>query len=255
MAELSNQKKYYSMGGYVENKELIELESRALAVDEQARAIVIKSQEQYNAAAEFLQAIKGVQNKVRDTFKEIIAKTFAAHKEAKAQETKHLEPLLKAEAFVKNKLAIYDEEQENIRRIEEAKLQREADKKRREAEAKAEEARIAAEKARKAGDDAEAARLAAKAEKQEEKAAEIVAPVLAPRVEQPTGISFKEQWYAEVTDLMALVIAIAKGKAPITFLEANMTALNKAAGANKDTLQYPGVSFKMKRIVSSKSAK
>ena len=87
----------------MENKEIIELETKALAVDEQAKAIIIKSQEQYNAAGDFIKSIKGIQKQVKDTFKEIIAKTFAAHKEAKAQETRHLEPLLKAEEFIKRK--------------------------------------------------------------------------------------------------------------------------------------------------------
>jgi sorbitol-specific phosphotransferase system component IIBC len=206
--------------------ELMVLEKEAQEVDVQAQGLVVKSQAQYDAANDFLKAVKGLQQKVKDAFGPIIQKAYAAHKEAKAQETKQLDPLLKAESLVKNKMLTFWQEQERIRREEEARLQAIADKKRKEAEAKAEAARAAGNEA--------------KAEKYEEKAAAVVAPTLAPMFDKGT-VSVKKLYRAEVYDLMALIKAIAAGQAPISLVEANMVSLNAQARALKETMAYPGV--------------
>jgi len=206
--------------------EIVELESKAIAVDTQAQALTIKSQDSYDKANDFLKAIKGLQGQVKDTFKDIIAKAFAAHKEAKAQETRHLEPLLKAETLVKNKMLTFAQEQERLRQEAERKLQAEAEKKRQEALAKA-------EKAREEGKEA-------KAEKYEDKAAAVVAPQLAPSFDKGSAVITK-RWHAEVTDLMALVKAIAAGQAPIILVEANMVVLNAQARSLKENMAFPGV--------------
>jgi hypothetical protein len=215
--------------------EIIELEQRALAVDEQAKAIIIKNQGQYDEANSFILNIKALQKKVKDTFGPIITKAFQAHKEAKAQETKHLEPLLKAEELIKGKMMGYLREQEAIRQEQERKLQAEAEKKRQEALAKAEVARANGQET--------------KAEKYEEKASQIIAPQLATTVDRGNA-TVKKQWSAEVTDLMALVKAIAAGQAPITLIVANMPILNAQARALKDQMNYPGVKAVSEDIVA-----
>ena len=48
-------------------------------------------------------------------------------------------------------------------------------------------------------------------------------------------------WKAEVTDLMALVDAVAANKVPLFYLQANEKALNDAARAAKAALNIPGV--------------
>jgi membrane protein involved in colicin uptake len=206
--------------------ELMVLEQEATQIDVQAQGLVVKNQENYNAADNFLKAVKGLQQKVKDTFGPIISKAYAAHKEAKAQETKHLEPLLKAEALVKNKMLTFWQEQERMRREAEAKLQAEAEKKRQEALAKA-------EAAREAGKDA-------KADKYEEKAANIVAPQLAPTFDKGS-VAVKKLYHAEVYDFMALVKSVAAGNLSSEAIEANMTFLNAQARALKETMNYPGV--------------
>jgi hypothetical protein len=55
------------------------------------------------------------------------------------------------------------------------------------------------------------------------------------------GVFYRVTWKATVIDLMKLVKAVAEGKAPIAYLEANMTALNAAAKSYRNTLDIPGV--------------
>jgi hypothetical protein len=207
-------------------KEIIEIEKQAISVDRKAQGLIVRNQEEYDFANSFLKSIKELQAKVKDTFGPIIAKAFQAHKEAKAQEAKHLEPLVRAESLIKNKMLDFLREQEKIRQEQERKLQAEAEKKRQEALAKA-------EKAREEGKEA-------KAEKYEDKAAGIVAPILAPTVDKGS-VAVKKLYHAEVYDLMALVKAIAENKAPLNLIEANMPVLNSQARSLKEGMNYPGV--------------
>lgn len=76
-----------------------------------------------------------------------------------------------------------------------------------------------------------------------EKAASAV--LFAPPVMQHTaavsGASIRKKYKAEVVDLMALVKAVAAGRASIDLLEANMSVLNKRAGALGAEMKIDGV--------------
>lgn len=236
-----------------------EISKQALVVLEDARGLAIKSQEGYDGAGSLLQNIKSRVKSI-DSIRKSIVKPLD---EARAKVQDLFRPILEhyeeAEKIVKKGMLIYADEQERIRKAEEDKLQKEAEKKRQEAEAKAEEARKQAEEAqrkaeeaRKAGDEeaarkaeAEAAKQEAKAEKQEEKASQVVAPTLAPRVEQAKGVHFTEKWSAEVVDFEKL---------PNEYKLPDMPKLNKVAQAMKGALNVPGVVFKKEKIVSSRSS-
>ncbi|OGS35277.1 MAG: hypothetical protein A2293_08020 [Elusimicrobia bacterium RIFOXYB2_FULL_49_7] len=211
----------------------------------QANAIVVVDTETRLAAAEFLKVIKGMQKQVSDTFDPIVAKANAAWKEACNQRSKYLDPLKTAETALKNKAIAYDTEIERKAREEQARLEAKA---RTEEERKRKELE---ERARKA----EAAGKAAKAEELRQKAEEV--HVEAPTVQAPSvnvaGQSTREDWYAEVTDMMALVKAIADGKAPLTFIAPDMTVLNKQAKSMKNTWSYPGVAFKSRKVLSARA--
>lgn len=116
------------------------------------------------------------------------------------------------------------------------------------------------EEAKQARDAAEVARLKALAEEGEERAvteaartAEIAdratQAAAAPRTEMArststggTTTTLRSNWTHQVTDLMALVKAVAEGKQPLIFLTAN-TAMINAAIKNKDTAlrECPGL--------------
>ena len=119
---------------------------------------------------------------------------------------------------------------------------------------RAEQARIAEEKrkaeeiARKAAEEAALAAAEKLAADGMTAAADAVlsAPVVTPKIEvaEPTkaeGVSYREQFSAEVVDLMTLVKAVAEGKAPVCYLTADMTALNGWARSTKGTASIPGV--------------
>lgn len=55
------------------------------------------------------------------------------------------------------------------------------------------------------------------------------------------GLSIRATWSAEVTDLMELVKAVAKGKQPLSYLSPCLTALNLQAKSLKSELKIPGV--------------
>jgi len=218
--------------------EIMELEKQVPEVSTQAQAITIKNQIGYDKANDFLKAIKGLQVKVRETFRPIIEKAHLAHKEAVNKEKEHLEPLLKAEELVKTKMVDFYQEQERIRQAEQRKLEAEAERKRQEALKKAEEARENGQEV--------------KADKYENKAAEIVAPTLAPTIDKGSTVITK-RYHAEVVDLMALVKAVASGKAPLSLIEANMPVLNAQARALKETMSYPGVKVIAEQDLSTRT--
>ena len=95
--------------------EVQEVTTTALAVPDQARAIVVTDNASYAAAAELLITIKGIRRKIEDTFKPIKQKMDAAKKEVLDQERAADAPLRQAEDYLKPQLAKWDAEQERIR--------------------------------------------------------------------------------------------------------------------------------------------
>jgi hypothetical protein len=127
------------------------------------------------------------------------------------------------------KMVEYTDKQEKIRREQEARLQAQADKKRLELE----------EKARKALDEGKEA----KAERYEEKAAEVIAPVLAPTVDKVKGVHFTERYYGDVIDFKIL---------SDDYKIVDQSKLNKVIQATKGSLPIPGVRIRKERIVNTR---
>jgi hypothetical protein len=76
----------------------------------------------------------------------------------------------------------------------------------------------------------------------------ISAPIVAEKVKVPEpvkaeGVYYTDHYSAEVKDLMALVKAVAEGRQPIAYLEANMVALNGIARSLKDSAKIDGVNI------------
>jgi len=69
-----------------------------------------------------------------------------------------------------------------------------------------------------------------------------------PRVE---GISFRENWRAEVIDKVAFVFAVASKPELVHLLDANLPALGHLARAQKNGLAIPGVRVWCERIVAA----
>jgi len=249
-----------------------EVESKALTIVDQARAVVVKDSQTYTAAGMLWKQIGEMISEVKSTFDPICDAAHKAHKAATEKRSKFLDPLTNAQKSVKSLMSSYDAEQERIRKAEEERLaaiaRKEEEERRRieqdrlEAERKAEEDRLLAE-AQAAQDrgDSETAEILTNAavetsEAIKEQAAAIaqepiyVAPVVVPKTtpKMAGGPVYREMWLAEVVSIKELCRAVAEGKASPECVMGNMPVLNKMAVALKSTLSIPGVKAYSKRV-------
>ncbi len=205
-----------------------EIEQTTETLPERARSIAITTAEEYKAAGEFLLEIKSLRKEIDSTFDPIIRKQHEAHAEAIAQKKKHDAPLAEAEALMKPKIAGYLQEEERKRRAEELRLQ-ELERKRAEEE-QLHQAAILDE----IGETEAANRLL-------DEKPEVIPVILPKQAPKVAGISMRETWSAQVFDLMALVKAVATGKAPVQCLSVNTVFLGQQARSMKAAMNYPGV--------------
>jgi hypothetical protein len=214
------------------------VEAEVVALVARVKGPAISSPSDFARVAEELKDVKAAEKKWDEIIDPLIKSAHATHKGLTTLRAKVRGPLEVIETGHKIALASWEEEQDRIRREEERRLQAEADA--RAAEEVLEEA-IAAEQA---GD-------------KESAAAILEAPVLAPIVQiRPTaprvsGVSFSDNWSAVVTDEMALIRAVAEGRAPMACLTPNTVFLNGQARALKAEFRIPGVRAQSTRGVSA----
>jgi len=221
-------------------QEEIQNESAQYPVKATELAQAVKDDESYKNAADFLMTIKGFKKKVQESFGPVVQKANAAWKAAIDLRKLADDPLDRAERIIKPALVAYDMEQERKRRDEQDRLMAEQKK-------HDEDARLAqAEKMAETGESAAADAIL------EAPPAPIVAPA-PPVAAKVSGITYSNRWKAEVTDLKALIKAIAEGKAPIALVMTNTTALNAVAKSLKNEVMYPGVRVWSERVASSRS--
>jgi len=221
-----------------ESQELVKKEVPALV--DQANALVIRDNESYQHAGILLPIIKSMRKKVTETFGETTKKAYIAYKSAKELETRFDAPLVEAETKLKNAMGTWQYEQTM-----------KAEKERRELQ----------EVARKAEEE-QKLNIAAALEKEGQtelantvlEQPVILAPVKS-ELEPPkvSGVSFRENWKAEVFDLMALVRAVAADLALINLIEPNMQALNGVAKSLKASMNISGVRPIMEKVVSARA--
>jgi hypothetical protein len=75
---------------------------------------------------------------------------------------------------------------------------------------------------------------------------------VAPLRSAATGVSYRDNWKADVIDLMALVKAVSSGQAPLDYLLPNSQILNALAKSKKETMAVPGVKSWNDRIVNQR---
>jgi hypothetical protein len=236
----------------------------------------ITTHEQYALAGPQLTGIKALLKKIGETFDPHIKRAFDAHKALVAEKRTHEAPLVTAETTLKRALIGFQQDQERQRQEQErkareaaekeaAKIREQAAKAEAAARAKADELRRQQEEAERAGRAAEAARLAEKAASVEaagaekaaglqDKAALIPTPTIAVETPKVAGISTRTTYRAEVTDVDALIAAVAAGKVPKQALIPNEKFLNEQARSYKSALNWPGVKVVEDQGISSRSA-
>lgn len=306
---------------------------RAAAALERVKQFPIVDAASYQSGAAYLAEIKGQYAEVEAERVDLKAPILEAGRKVDALYAAPLRFLKESEGIMKGKLTTYDEQQKEIARKEQARLddlarkererreaeareaQRKADEKaanerraaeekrrteeierrkiqeaenarlkaerdaaearargdreaREKAEREAQEARERATAAEKAANEAKAAatkletraaqtqeRGAEKAEFLNQQAAAVVAPTVQVDVPKVAGLSTRKAYKAKVIDLMALVKAIAEGKAPVAYVLANEQVLNKMAAALKEQMSIPGVELEEDTIKSSKAVR
>jgi hypothetical protein len=245
--------------------EQVEQAGRALVV--QATAMTVTDGPSFRAAGEFLVAVKGYIRRVRDLMDPVVDAANKAHKVAVAQRASLLSHAEGAERMLKARMAEYEREQDRRRReaeaaarAEQARLEREARERQATEVARLrkeeEDRRIAAAAA------AEARGVRAAAEKIIEAPIVVpapppvpvfVPPVTVERAPEVEGVSFRDTYRAEVTDLAVLVQAVAAGQQPITLLRVNDVALNQMARALREAMSVPGVRVVKERTVAARA--
>lgn len=193
-----------------------------------AAEIVVRDAESYQMAGETWKSLTALEKKIKLYWEDDVSSALKLHRSLVAKRDAMLVPVGEQKNTLRIGMKSFEDEQERIRRAEQARLE--------------EEARKAAEEAALA----QAVALEANGHKAAAEAV-IAAPVVAPAVyvqkTTPTGFgnATRRTWSAEVTDLMALVKAVAAGQVPVQALDANTVFLNGQARMLKAALAYPGV--------------
>jgi len=87
--------------------------------------IIIRSDNEYASAGEFLSKIKGAMKRIEDELEPGIKQAFGTHKLLVAQKKKYLEPFENAEKSIKAKMSAYYLQQEALRIKEQKRLEAE----------------------------------------------------------------------------------------------------------------------------------
>ncbi len=220
----------------IQTTEAIRANEDAITLFNQAKEVAITTQPEYDIAGTLLQKIKGREKEIESKRKEITRPLDVAKKAVMDLFRAPLEKLGIAEGNIKPGMVTFDEKQEKIRREHQEKLDRQAkveeDRKKKDLEKRA-------KKAEENGKAEKAEEL-----REQKEATHIEAPLVAPRIEKPKGISYITRWSAEVID---------KSKLPLEYLEPNYSMLNKLAQATKGKIPIAGVKFNSEKIVASRS--
>lgn len=220
----------------IRTEEATKATEQAVVVLDNAHQITITNQQGYDAGAEFVVEVKkrykaldakekemtGPLNKAKGVILDLFRKPKSMYKEA--------------EMFVKDRLIVYEDEQERIRKEQEEQLRRQAEVE------EARQKKVLEEDANKFAEEWEDE----KAEELRKQAKEIhiEAPVLAPRTEIPKGVSYRKNWKFRIVDI---------NKLPRKYMIPNEKLLGDFARATKGTIQIEGIEFYYEKIVSSRS--
>jgi hypothetical protein len=213
-----------------------EVESKALTIVDQAKAITVTDADTYTIAGNMWKDLGDMMDKIDETFNPLIEAAHRSHKAALAKKAEFYNPLKEARTNIKKLMSDYDQKQERLRQEEQRRLEVEA--RRQEEERRLQDAILAEE----LGETEEASAILEEPVQ--------VAPVIVPKAtpKLPGGPVYREVWSAQVTDIKALCKAVADGRVSKECVQANMPALNKMATALKRTMNIPGVQAVSRRV-------
>lgn len=193
-----------------------------------ARTLEVVDLPSLDRAGNYIQAVKALQQQADETFDPIIRKAHEAHKEALAQKKRITDPLVQAETTLKSKVGEHLERARQAREEEERRL-------------RAENERLAAEQREAEIEEAESAGATGEEISVLAQAPLYVAPVIRPAAPKMNGLTQRELWRAEVTDLHALVRFVAANPQYLNLLQANTAAVGAIARTLRSAMNIPGI--------------
>jgi len=256
-----------------------ELAQKSVSWSVLAERAVISTQDELDTAAQHLRGIKALRDEIAKTFDPIIEAAHKAHRKAIEQRKLIEAPLLDAKTILDRKVGTYAakverdarlererieaaaraerERQEGLARAERLKAEEAARAERERAEREARELRIAGDRDAALRVEEEAAKLAAKHDEDAKAATELkqeAAMMPPPYVPPPlptraVGVSTRDTYKFEVTNLLELVQAVAAGKAPLRYLDANLAIIGGEVRASKGQLDVAGVRVYVEKSV------
>lgn len=189
---------------------------------------VIKTGDEFEAAALDLQSIKGAQKALEAKRTSAVGPLNGVVKTINEWFRKPTDVLAEAERVIKTGMIGFQNEQERIRREQEAKAAEQLRKEREKLEAQAAKAAAAGKTEKAAALEATAAALPTTVE----------IAVTAPKV---AGIAGRSTWQAAVKDKAAFIKYVAEHPEWLHLIDINMVALNGLARSQKSALALPGV--------------
>ncbi len=204
-------------------------EQTSIVIRNEAQAIQIVDQDTYDRAAEKFLAAAAMEKQIKDYHAPLKQKAHDAHKAICNAENGLLKPVQEAKQILSRLIGAWDDEQERLRKQEQARLEAEARK-------RADEEALAA-----------AVEIEELGASEEEVETVLSSPVntmkvqAAPTYRRAAGVGVTKYWSAELVSLSLLVKAAAENPAYLPYLQANMTALNAAARSQKSLFNVPGV--------------
>lgn len=219
---------------------VVALQPEVNKLTEFADTVVITTAAQYEIAAAYLMTIKGLLQKIEDARTRITKPLNESLRETNKQAKEASAPLTAAEAEIKEAMGEYSDEQDRIRREEQAKVDAAA--------------RVQQDKLQQQAAKALASGKVERAEMLETRASTVVAPVIQREAPRVSGISTREVWKGQCTDLKALVKAIAEGRAALSLVMANDKVIGAQARNLKAEFVADGVRVWSEKQIAAGSA-
>lgn len=209
----------------------VDVQQRTDIVKE-CEALTIKTQSDVEKSVELERTLKDNKKAIEEGFKPVVDEANKIHKTLTAKRNAFLKPIEDALSLVQGKRNKYLQEQERIRKEQEAarlKAQKDAE----------EQERLRQAELAEMNGDTEGAEAILSGEA----AVHVPTPPASaePEQEKTEGLVVKRLYTATCIDKMALVKAIAGGRADLLhLLEIDQSALNKLAAATKENFQVAG---------------
>jgi len=200
---------------------------------------VIRTPAQYAQAGEYLKTVNAMLNDIEAARVRLTGPLNGVVRDLNNDARQLSAKPLHLQQALKRALLAYLTEQQRIQREQ----QQRAD----------EDARKSREKLQQQAVTAQAAGRVEKAEVLQSRAEGVVAPIITREIPKVAGLSSRENWYAECTDLGKLVAAVAAGQAPLSLLIPNDKILGAQARSLKADFVAPGVRVWMEKSLAAGS--